>query len=386
MWRMTYALWPNDHPDMTRSLRLRAAMVGCLVSPLLWPMSGLGSLSAQTDSVSRPARRRIQPLPALASAPETGLQFGATTLAVWEPPTALRTRPTTLLAYALRTAKSQTRIGIEGEHWTRGNARRFAGTVVWQEFPLPFYGIGDRTSASDEEIFTPRGIDASLNVQQRIRGRWYAASGVRVVDQSIVSDSTGDLRQSALVGIAGAHLTEWTAGVLRDTRDNVFAPRAGHWLQLNYTRSADGVWSDYSYGRVRVDARAYHALSKEHVVATHFVVQGVDGAAPFDQLALVGGSDILRGYARGRFRDRWLMASQGEYRSPIRRRVGAVAFAGLGMSAPALTALSGRVLLPTYGAGLRLQIDPRQRTALRVDYGRGRDGAAGLYIGFNQAF
>ncbi len=40
----------------------------------------------------------------------------------------------------------------------------------------------------------------------------------------------------------------------------------------------------------------------------------------------------------------------------------------------------------TLGAGLRFQIDQRQRTGVRADYGRGRDGASGLYIGFNQAF
>ena len=44
------------------------------------------------------------------------------------------------------------------------------------------------------------------------------------------------------------------------------------------------------------------------------------------------------------------------------------------------------VFAVTYGAGLRVQIDPAQRTAVRADYGRGRDGNSGLYIGFNQAF
>jgi hypothetical protein len=31
-------------------------------------------------------------------------------------------------------------------------------------------------------------------------------------------------------------------------------------------------------------------------------------------------------------------------------------------------------------------LDQRQGTSVRVDYGRGRDAASGLYIGFNQAF
>lgn len=69
------------------------------------------------------------------------------------------------------------------------------------------------------------------------------------------------------------------------------------------------------------------------------------------------------------------------------RRLGAVAFAGAGVVAPSAgDLLSERVLLPSYGIGGRFQLDARQRSAVRVDYGRGRDGASGLYIGFNQAF
>ena len=94
----------------------------------------------------------------------------------------------------------------------------------------------------------------------------------------------------------------------------------------------------------------------------------------------------FRGYARGRYRDRRLAAAQIEYRSSLVRRVGIVAFGGAGSIASDWSALRGARLLPTYGAGVRVQIDPQQRTAVRVDYGRGRDRSSGLYIGFNQAF
>ncbi|MBL0170910.1 MAG: BamA/TamA family outer membrane protein [Gemmatimonadaceae bacterium] len=345
--------------------------------------SNTADREGRVDSIGR---RRIQPLPALASAPETGLQYGATVLAVWEPAARLSTRPSSLLASALRTGKHQTRVRMEAEHWARGNTRRIAGTLQWQEFPLPFYGIGDRSPETAKEIFTPTGTEMTLTLQQRLTGTWYATGGVRHVDQRIVADTSGVLRAGRIPGSAGGMITEWTTGILTDTRDNLFAPRSGHWMQLSYARSVDGAWSDYAYGTVRVDARAYATVATEHVVATQVQLIGIDGVAPFDQLALVGNSDILRGYARGRYRDRWLVAAQSEYRSPIRRRVGGVVFAGAGLSAPAIDALGGRRLLPTYGAGVRVQIDQRQRTGIRVDYGRGRSAASGLYIGFNQAF
>jgi hypothetical protein len=328
----------------------------------------------------------LQPLPALGSAPETGLQFGATMLGVWEPAPRLATLPASLLLYALRSTKSQTRVGVEAEHWSRGNARRVSGTLGWQAFPLPFYGIGDRAPATAKELFTPTGLEGSVVVQQRAADHWYVTGGIRHLQQSMTLDSIGVLETGVIHGTAAGAITELSVGLLTDTRDNIFAPHRGRWVQASYARSVSGMWSDYQYGKLRVDARGYHAVRGTHVLAAHVQVVGVNGAAPFDQLALVGASDLLRGYERGRYRDRWTLATQGEYRTPMRHRLGAVAFAGAGIAAPRLSAWRDRTVLPTYGAGLRGQIDSQQRTSVRVDYGRGRDGASGVYIGFNQAF
>ena len=331
-------------------------------------------------------RRRIQVLPALGSAPETGLQYGVTAFAVADRPAMDRARPAVLLASAIRTGKSQTRASVEAERWTRGNARRFAGALAWQEYPLPFYGVGDAAPASAKEIFSQRGIEATASIQQRLVRSLYGQSTLRVVDQAITPDSAGALRASGLAGTTGGRIVELALGALDDTRDNLFAPERGRFVQLSYARSAGALGSDFSYGRLRLDARAYGSLGRRGVVAGQLLAVGVDGNAPFDQLALVGGGDIMRGYSRGRYRDRWFTGAQAEYRSPIRYRVGAVLFGGAGLVADRAGALSGGELLPTYGAGLRVQIDPAQRTAVRFDYGRGRTGNSGLYIGFNQAF
>ncbi len=342
--------------------------------------------SDTTSSRDSIGRRRIQPLPAIASAPETGLQYGATVFAVWEPAAVLKTRPSTLTASALRTAKAQSRIRLEGEHWTRDNALRLSGSIQWQEFPLPYYGIGDNTPKTAEETFTPRGTEVILMLQERIARSWYVSAGARHVEQRITTDSAGTLGANTVPGSRGGTISEWSTGIMTDTRDNLFAPRSGNWVQLTYARSMNGIWSDYSYGTMRLDARSYHAIANDHVLAMQVQITNIDGTAPFDQLALAGSSDILRGYARGRYRDRAMAAVQAEYRSPIRHRLGAVAFLGAGSVAPALDAIASHRLLPSYGAGLRVEIDHRQRSGVRLDYGRGRDGASGLYIGFNNAF
>lgn len=368
--------------DVPAAPALALALAGVIAMAMTTP----NRCSAQTGDSSTVSRRRIQPLPALGSAPETGLQYGATVLAVWEPSPQQKTRPSSIMAFALRTGKGQTRIGVEGERWTAGNARRIAASLQWQQWPLPFYGLGDWAPESAREIFTPRGITGTLTGQQRIRGPWYLTAGLTHVDQRITIDSGGGLGQSALVGLRGGRSSEFSLGLLSDTREHLYAPRGGHLVHLSYARADDHIWSDFRYGRLRLDARAYRSLGSRHVLAAHLVVVAVDGAAPFDRLALVGGSDILRGYALGRYRDRIVSALQTEYRSPMVHRVGAALFGGAGMAGDRLSTMGDRRLLPTYGVGLRAQIDQVQRTAVRADFGRGRGGASGLYIGFNQAF
>lgn len=356
---------------------------------------GLGATAqraeAQADPDSTQTRRRIQPFPAIASAPETGLQLGATVLAVFEPASYRRARPASVVATAIRSAKGQTRLSVEGEHWSRDNARRLQGLLAWQRFPLPYYGIGATAPSEALETFTPTGVEAVASVQQRIRGAWYAVSTARFVSQDIVADSATGLvaLDPALVGRDGGRVVELGAGLQRDSRDFLFNPTSGSFAQMTYAVSAEATGSEFSYQRLRVDARRYQHVGRGHVLALQALVIGTTGEAPFDQLALVGGGDVMRGYVRGRYRDRWLSAAQFEYRSPMRRRLGAVVFAGAGTVAARASDMfdvQGARVLPTYGGGLRVQIDARQRTAVRVDYGRGRDGASGLYIGFNQSF
>lgn len=350
------------------------------------------TLPAQTTPAdSTTGRRRIQPFPALGSAPETGLQFGLTVLSVFEPPAQRHARPASVVATALRSTKGQTRLSVEGEHWSANNDRRLQGLLAWQKFPLPYYGVGTSSPERAKELYTPTGVEATGTVQQRIRGAWYALATARFITQDITPDSaTGALAlDSRIVGRTGGRVSELGVGLLRDSRDYVFNPTRGTLAQVTYAVSASATGSEFAYERLRLDARKYTTLGGSHVLALHAQLIGTTGAPPFDQLALIGGGDIMRGYTRGRYRNAWLTAAQMEYRSPIRRRLGAVAFMGVGTvasNASGLVDYMDAIFLPTIGVGARIQIDARQRTAVRVDYGRGRDDANGLYIGFNQAF
>jgi hypothetical protein len=342
---------------------------------------------APVDTEVRPRARTVV-LPYVGSAPETGFQYGATVFRIRQPADSV-TRPSTVQLFANYTAKSQARAFVEVDRWTAHNTWRLIGRFEWQRFPLPYHGFGDHAPASAEEVYTPRGVLALATAQRRIRGPLYAVGGYRFQDFAIVETTDdGVLQLGSVVGSRGGRVAQLQGGALWDSRDNVFAAYRGTFVQVTGSAAAAAVGSEFDFRRLVLDARHFLTVGTRRVVAVQAVVETTGGAAPFDQVSLVGGSNYFRGYARGRFRDRHLATLQAEYRAPLVGRLGWAAFAGGGCVAPRVGELVGgdARFLPSYGIGARWLLFARSRSTIRVDYGRGADEQSGLYVALNEAF
>ncbi|MFL5562739.1 MAG: BamA/TamA family outer membrane protein [Gemmatimonadaceae bacterium] len=334
------------------------------------------------------ASSRMFVLPYLGSAPETGLQYGATVFRVRQTADTA-TRPSTAQLFASYTAKSQAMVFASMDRWSAGNAWHVTGRLEWNRYPLPFYGFGDRAPASAEEFYTPEAFIASALVQRRVRGPLYLLGGYSFQNSRVTRTAPdGTLGGGRVFGDAGGILSQLQAGALWDDRDDVFAPARGSFVQLTGSYSGARSGSDYDFRRLVADGRHYLPLGGSRVFAVQAVTELTGGDAPFDQLSLVGNSNYLRGYTRGRFRDRDLAAVQGEYRAPLWRRLGYAAFGGAGRIAPRPSALFGADVrtLPSYGAGLRWTLFSGSRSDIRVDYARAGAGQSGLYVALNEAF
>lgn len=349
---------------------------------------GADPLATSPPADTARPRARTVVLPYVGSAPETGLQYGATLFRVRQPADPV-TRPSTAQLFANYTAKSQARAFAEVDRWTAHNTWRVTGRLEWQRFPLPYHGFGDDAPASAEEVYTPRGVLALATAQRRIRGPLYAFGGYRFQDFDIVETADdGVLRLGGVVGSRGGRVAQLQGGALWDSRDNVFAPYRGAFVQVTGSAAAAAVGSEFDFRRLVVDARRFLAVGERRVVAVQGVVETTGGEAPFDQVSLVGSSNYFRGYARGRFRDRHLASVQAEYRAPLIGRLGWAAFAGGGRVASRAGDLVGgdARILPSYGLGARWLLFARSRGTVRVDYGRGADEQSGLYVALNEAF
>ena len=327
----------------------------------------------------------LRVLPVLGSAPETGFVGGATALRVSNTAGDTITRSTTEQIYAAYTAKHQFRAFVSTDRWSKENRWGLSAQVEYQRFPQPFFGIGTDAPKSAEEWYEPRSFIASASVVRRLSRVIFGQLGYRFIRTSITeTEKGGVVERGELRGTEGGIVSQMVGGAAWDSRDNIFAPTNGSYVLATAGYSDNGLGSDYRFGRYVADARRYVRIGRG-VLAAQAYVEATSGAPPFDQLALLGSGNVMRGYVRGRYRDRDLAAGQVEYRMPVAGRFGVAGFAGAGTVAPSISKLTSSTLFPSFGAGGRYLLLPKQRTTVRVDYGFGK-GSSGLYVAFNEAY
>ena len=94
----------------------------------------------------------------------------------------------------------------------------------------------------------------------------------------------------------------------------------------------------------------------------------------------------MRGYYQGAFRDKILVDAQVEYRMPVWNIFGVVGWIGTGRVANEYSNISLDGFKLSYGGGVRIRVDSKNNTNLRVDFGFGPGGINGGYFSFAEAF
>jgi len=220
---------------------------------------------------------------------------------------------------------------------------------------------------------------------ERLRTRVRSVAGELANIERQRSASAGALREGVLPGSADHFVATVGADISRDTRVEVFAPRAGSYVRVAAAVSSGAFGSDFDYRRLSLDARTYRSISPRRVIAAQAAAEAVDGTAPFDLLSRLGGQVILRGYQQARYSDNAKAAAQAELRSHVFWRVGVAVFGGLAAVAPSAGDLPDAPWLAAGGAGLRFNVSQAEGLNLRLDLAWGRRGSA-LYIGGGDAF
>lgn len=179
-----------------------------------------------------------------------------------------------------------------------------------------------------------------------------------------------------------------------DSRDVPANAYRGMYLDFRGMMYAKFIGSDQTFYRLEIDYRQYKSLGNRKVLAWTAQTKNVFGSVPLTQYALTGTPFDLRGYYMGQYRDKSSHVVMAEYRQMINtdrstwtkrmlNHVGFVAWTGCGFMGPTPGKIEG--VLPNYGIGLRIEVQPRMN--VRLDLGKNTVNNQTLfYFNMTEAF
>lgn len=288
----------------------------------------------------------------------------------------------------------------------------FAGSE--RQLAQPYYGIGNATAydASLERApnsyfyrFGRARLRASTDFQRRIgrsSGRLLLGAGVGRSTFDITPYDSGTTLLASQTGGQTPPATRTNflrAGLLWDTRDQEIGPHRGTWAEALVQRVDKGLGATDDFTRWTTTVRQYVPISSSLVFAQRLIAQGIEGNAPFDELATIqssfkqqeglGGSGSIRGIPKDRYIGKALLVSNSELRW---RALDFSLFGRQSFLAVSGFADAGRVwtdrfdastmlsdLHVGYGGGVRLGFGPSFIVA--TDVGHSSESTAAVYVG-----
>ncbi len=334
-------------------------------------------------------------LPALSSAPETGLEFGGAALLSFYSDTLNRnTRVSNIFGYSTITTKGQAKLSLNASYWTPTNDFHYSGNISYYNYPFNFYGIGNNTKLSALDHVGERRYKFGLAGEKLFGDVFYLGYVAGVIkyfyfyQPNIYSTLNSDPAVQDKHGGANLYLGP---SLIYDTRNN--NTYTTHGMVINsYYQVYQGVYTNNSYrgGFFNIEYSQFFLLAKPLVLGVDIQEQSLTGGrSPFYLLPQMGSDEMMRGYYEGRYRDRNYIAGQTELRYRIDARFGLAAFAGTGEVFH--TSFSIPQLKPNYGGGIRYFFDVEKGLAIRIDYGvgakpTGEPRESGLYVALGQSF
>jgi outer membrane protein assembly factor BamA len=351
-------------------------------------LQAIARTSASGDEAAKKEKTSgLTVLPVVFYTPETRWALGGGGLyyfRVTEDPDV--SRPSNITFSAVYSQRKQTSFEMNPDFYL-AKGYHIQAKVQYSDFPDQYYGIGNGTTENMEELFTSKYWKLNVEVLKKVRGPLNIGFQYFLDTTKLAEVEAGGLLESPdTPGSGGGTVSGFGYFMTYDSRDSIFYSTSGSFHQFSITAFGRTLGSDFVFNRFYLELRRYFRFSYAHCLAFHsrFLVQ--TGDPPFWRMGLLGGQEIMRGYYQGRYRDKDMIALQAEYRwSPIVWRLGLAAFAGLGDVAATLGDFDVGRFKYTYGFGLRLVLDAKQRLNLRLDFGFGKD-TSGVYFTAGEAF
>lgn len=319
--------------------------------------------------------------------PETGWRLGLSNTYIFKSSATESTRPSLIRLNMQYTQLGQYSIRPFVDYFSRDNKYNIKLYFNHTYFNEYFYGIGNKTPSSLKELYYFKLSQFDVRVTQQIFKNTYI--GLQIHTEQMFdmaySNLNGLLNNGNIPGGKGSHTAGAGFVIAYDSRDKVFFPLKGSYVEISSLTNHKILSSDFNYNSITIDARKYFHLQKFNVVALQFYSRLNFGQAPFRQMATLGNDVYMRGYYNGRYRDNMLYAAQAELRQTIWGPLGIALFGGMGNVGSNINSLT-QSIKPNCGIGIRGLALRREHVNIRIDYGLGEQGIKGFYFTMGEAF
>lgn len=358
----------------------------CVLLIVGWLLAGLSARSQIQESAPKKKRVFFTGLPIVYYTPETRIAGGVSALCLFamknDTSDAYRS---SLSLSAIYTQNKQALFSLPFNLFLMNKRYWIYGETSYIRFNYNFYGVGNLNPRAFVERY---GVDyprIRLSVLRQAKKNLYAGIRYAYDNFSLYNlDQNGQLISGVIPGSKGGIVSGFGAILLWDKRNQLFFPTKGSWAELVVYHDDPKTGSTFNYYRITLDLVKYFSVRK-NIFALNAYSLYSNTDLPFFQMASLGGVRRMRGFYEGRYRDNNGIVFQAEYRRIVFGPLGFTVFGAIGQVSNRYNLFTGKYWKHTFGAGLRCQIDPRQKIHLRFDLAVG-NGQLQPYFTFAEAF
>lgn len=329
---------------------------------------------------------KISAFPVAFYTPETAFGFGGIGIGTFRLPNEpIDTRPSSIQLGLSYTTKSQFLLYAPFEFYGDEEKWRLEGELGFYKYFYNFFGLGIDSKEEDEETYEVTFPRARVSLFRELLPGLFAGLAYEFdAFYNLKINDGGILEATEVPGKGDGTVSNIGVRALYDTRDNLFFPTKGFYIQGNVFTSSKILGSTFTYTKYELDNRYYQKVGDKQVIAANLFMAGSTDGTPFYDLYYLG-SKRTRGINNRRFQDNAELSLALEYRFPIAGRFGGAVFGSTGTVASKLERTFSSSYKNAVGAGIRYIINKRDGVRIRADYGISSEGG-NFYFTIKEAF
>lgn len=348
-----------------------------------------GAASADTlPNLPDTAFHRYSFVPVVASATETGVQFGALGILYFRPQ-GPEDPGSELDVAAMGTSRGQKCLLASPTLTSSDGSWKFLSTWKLLDWPGKYWAGGNHpeAKASSYGMKTFKGFGEFSSTLAKFPAQQGAAPHLQaILLYDLEANRTHfDSAASSVPAHTGGDRTGLGAGIAWDSRDQENWPHRGSFVRLDHSQFRTAFGGDWNFSDTRFDLRTFLPAPAGGTWALASFWEGVTGTVPFDRLPAPDGTNRMRGLERGRLcgRQEWVL--QGEGRFPVAGRFSAVGFLEAAKVGDEPSFLWREDFHWATGLGGRFALNPKRGVNLRLDLSW-VDDHPGVTLSFKEAF